>query len=360
MNETRSTHRRDRIKGRFAVVLCLMMVVGLLPLAAFAVPTTVTDAAAMYVNSATISLTPACSYRLDGGPTVAATTSVTTSVYGAHVLELDATWKPVSATEATRLVMTIPFFVDDDVAPIVACDAVASYVMTASITVTATDNFNGSGIDSLYYRVDGGNLVQVVSPASITATRLLIARLPKVAAATAPPLTTFDQTPPHMDYGPCGLCHELAGPGPEPTSTPAPVGTKTFVVTGVGAHTVEYWATDIARNESVHATRTFAVGTVPTRLSIRSNHSSTTRYHTISLYGWLKPGLPLGSHVVVQAKKPGSSTWVTLSTRHTSATGYWSYPYKVRIRGSYYFRAKFAGSVGFGSVKSSSVKVSVK
>lgn len=359
MNETRSTHRHGRTKARLAAVLCLLLVVGLLPMAAFAVPATVTDVQPTYLNSATISLTPACTYKLDAGPTVGPATSVTTSVYGPHVLALNTTWKD-AATGTTQTVMTIPFFVDDDVAPDVTCDAAASYVMTASITVTATDNFNGSGVDSLYYRVDGGNLVQVVSPASAASAKLLFARLPKIAVITPPPLTTYDQTPPHGDYGACGMCHELVGPGPEPTSTPAPAGTKTFVVTGVGSHTVEYWAQDIARNASAHVTKTFTIAKQSTTLTIKSNHSSTTRNHTIVLSGSLKPGLPANQHVVVQWRKSGSSVWRGLSTRHTSATGAYSYSYKVTSKGKFYFRATYSGSAAFAAKTSSSVAVNVK
>lgn len=359
MNETRSTHRHGRTKARLAAVLCLLLVVGLLPMAAFAVPATITDAQTMYLNSATITLTPACTYKLDAGQTVGPATSVTTSIYGPHELALNTTWKDM-ATGTTQTVMTIPFFVDDDVAPDVTCNAAASYVMAASITVTATDNFNGSGVDSLYYRVDGGNLVQVVSPAAATAAKVFFARLPKIAALTPPPLTTFDQTAPHGDYGACGICHELAAPGPEPTSTPAPAGTKTFAVTGVGSHTVEYWAQDIARNASAHVTKTFTIGKQSTTLTIKSDHLSTRRSHRIVLSGSLKPGLPASTHVVIQWRKSGSSVWRGLSTRHTSATGAYSFSYRATSRGVFYFRARFAGSAAFAAKTSRSVRVRVK
>jgi hypothetical protein len=156
------------------------------------------------------------------------------------------------------------------------------------------------------------------------------------------------------------MCHELAAPGPEPTSTPAPAGTKTFVVTGVGSHTVEYWAQDIARNASAHVTKTFTIGKQSTTLTIKSNHSSTTHNHTIVLSGSLKPGLPANTHVVLQWRKSGSSVWRGLSTRHTSASGAYSFSYKATSRGTFYFRATFAGSSAFAAKTSSSVGVRVK
>ncbi len=362
MNETRSTHRHGRTKARLAAVLCLLLVVGLLPMAAFAVPATITDAQAMYLNSATIKLTPACTYKLDGGQTVGPATSVTTSIYGPHELALNTIWKDM-ATGTTQTVMTIPFFVDDDVAPDVTCDAAASYVMAASITVTATDNFNGSGVDSLYYRVDGGNLVQVVSPAAATAAKVLFARLPKVAALTPPPLTTFDQTPPHGDYGACGMCHELVGPGPEPTSTPAPAGTKTFAVTGVGSHTVEYWAQDIARNSSVHVTKTFTIGAdaptqLATSLGIVASRTSVPRGTRVYFHGVIKPNMPNGTHIGFYVRKSTSSVWHLVSTRHSFGSRQWNYYYHPgAAHGTYYIRVKYSGNSAFAASTSKTIKV---
>ena len=384
MNETRSTHRRGRISGRLAVVLCLLLVVAVLPLAAAsATPATLTDAQAAYINSATITLTPACSYRLDGGPVMDATTAVTTSVYGSHVLSLNTTWKDYP-TGTTQTVMTIPFYVDDDVLPAITCDAAASYVTTSPVTMTltATDNFNGSDIDSVYYRIDGGNLVQVVSNASNAATQLLISRLPQVVAAKLVAVDPNSALPtPHLGGAAtpdqCVNCHDIIGTTPEPTSTPEPTGTpvphglrKVVTVTGLGTHTIEYWAADIARNASAHVTKTFTitapvvpvVPVVPaaTTLTIKSNHASTYRSHTIVLSGSLKPGVPLNSNVLLQYKKPGTTPWVTLSTRHTSSTGAWSYSYKVTKKGSYYFRAVYLGTSAFMPKTSSWIRVSVK
>ena len=175
------------------------------------------------MNSASITLSPAWAYQLDSGAAVA-TTTVTTGVYGPHVL---AFWSK-DASGTTQTVMKIPFFVDDDVVPAVVCNAAASYVTTATITMTATDNFHGSGVDCLCYRVDGG-AYQVLSPASAAATKLLVSRLAKVQVAPTaidPPVDPT-QPAPHIDRGPCTSCHDLITVTPEPTSTPDPTSTPT-------------------------------------------------------------------------------------------------------------------------------------
>jgi hypothetical protein len=369
MNETRSMHRRGRTRARLAVVLCLMLAVGLLPTAAFAAPRTDSNVAAEYLNSAIITLSAtganATYCQLDAGD-VEATTSVATGVYGAHVLKFWST----DVGGNVEPTVTAPFFVDEDQAPSVACNVQPSYTLTATIDATVTDNFNGSGVDSLYYRIDNGNYVQVVAPASTAATKLFIARLPQVKVASLPPVHITDPLPASHDQNPgdCSVCHEIIQPTPEPTSTPVPTSTptpggglhKTITVTGVGTHTIEYWAQDIARNASAHIVSTFVIAKQTTTLSIKSNHSSVRRNRSVVLSGSLRPGLPVNTHVTVQMRKPGSHTWVTVSTRHTSTSGAWSYSRKLTAKGKYYFRARYAGSAIFAAKISSSVGVTAK
>src|SRR5450756_1279016 len=229
MNDTRSTNRGRRILVRIAVVLCLLLAAGVLPMAAFAAPTTVSDVEATYLNTATINLmaTPPIAKtfnQLDDGA-VAEGASATTSIYGAHVLKFWST--DTSGVEAT---VTAPFFVDDSVLPVVGSDCEASYTTTATIELTATDNFNGSGVDFLCYRVDGGAISTVFPPASVQAAKLLFAGIAaiKVSGVQAMPPVDPSKTPPHVDRGACVNCHALitptATPTPTPTGTPAPAG----------------------------------------------------------------------------------------------------------------------------------------
>jgi hypothetical protein len=354
MNETRSTHRRGRISGRLAVVLCLALFIGLLPMAAFAVPSTVTDARSMYINSATINLTPARAYTLDGGWTIGAAPSVTTSVYGPHVLRVFAPWKSYSLG-TTQTVTEIPFFVDEDVRPVVTSNAATSYVTTATITISATDNFNGSGVDSLYYRIDGGNIVQVVAPAGAAATKALIASLPKVQGMAAPPLSTYDQDPPHADWGACLNCHELSGPTPEPTGTPVP-GTRTFSLTALGAHTVEYWANDVARNESVHVTKSFtivaptppAVVRLPTTTTLKCSAKTIRHGSYVTLTAQLLGGSDYtDEYLNFEVIGSGLLHYKVYKTVKVSSTGVAVYRYKISSAGTRYHRVRFLGSAKY-------------
>ena len=374
MNETRSTHRRGRTSGRLAVVLCLLLVVALLPAAASAIPGTVTDANSMYLNSATITLSPACSYALDGGPLMGAATSVTTPVYGAHVLALNTLWKS-NSTGTTQTVMTIPFFVDDNVVPNVTCNAAASYVSTAAITMTATDNFNGSDIDCLYYRVDGGKLVQVVSSASNRATELSIARLPVVKIAKLVAVDPSLPVPSGHAGGPatpeqCVNCHDIISTNPEPTSTPEPTGTpvphgllKTITVTGVGTHTLEYWAMDIARNESAHVTKTFAVTapapvSVATKVTMNVNLTSLSLGRSAHFFGVIAPNMSNGTPISFLVRKAGQTKWTrAVPYARTYSAHHWSFYYHPGTRGTYYFKVKFSATASFLGCTSRTVTV---
>ena len=265
MNDTRSTNRGRRILVRIAVVLCLLLAAGVLPMAAFAAPTTVSDVEATYLNTATINLmaTPPIAKtfnQLDDGA-VAEGASATTSIYGAHVLKFWST--DTSGVEAT---VTAPFFVDDSVLPVVASDCEASYTTTATIELTATDNFNGSGVDFLCYRVDGGAISTVFPPASVQAAKLLFAGIAAIKVSGVQAMAPVDpsQLPPHVDRGACVNCHVLITPTPTPTTptgTPAPEGSVSskVVVTGAGTHTIEYWAQDIARNATTPVVKTLAI-----------------------------------------------------------------------------------------------------
>lgn len=363
MNDKRSAYHGGRIMGRIAVAFCLMSAAVLLPLFAFGAPRTISDVSATYLNSASITLSAtganATFCQLDSGAAVA-TTTVTTGVYGPHVL---AFWSK-DASGVVEATIKAPFFIDEDVAPTFVCDARDSYVVTATITMTATDNFHGSGVDFVCYRVDGGAYQTVLSPASAAATKLLVSRLAKVQVAPTaidPPVDPT-QPAPHIDRGPCTSCHDLITVTPEPTSTPEPVITlsPSVTVTGIGAHTLEYWAQDMARNATARVTVDFVIVKQATSLSIKTNHGTITRNHSVTLSGSLRPGLPASTHVVVQMRKPGSSKWVSVSTRHTSSTGAWSFTRKLTAHGKYYFRATYAGSSTFGSKTSSSVHVHSK
>ena len=54
--------------------------------------------------------------------------------------------------------------------------------------------------------------------------------------------------------------------------------------------------------------------------------------------------MPNGTDVRLYVKKPGSHTWVRLSTRETFSGHKWSYNYRLASRGTYYFKVVFAAT----------------
>ncbi|HEX9093776.1 MAG TPA: IPT/TIG domain-containing protein [Coriobacteriia bacterium] len=85
-----------------------------------------------------------------------------------------------------------------------------------------------------------------------------------------------------------------------------------------------------------------------TSLSMFSNASSVRYPRPFVLSGVLAPGAQ-GDPVVVEVRKPGSARWSYSSARLVYAAaatggGAWWYRYTPRLRGAYYFRARFAGS----------------
>jgi hypothetical protein len=99
-----------------------------------------------------------------------------------------------------------------------------------------------------------------------------------------------------------------------------------------------------------------------TSLTIAS--SRTTIYHgwTVKYSGTIKPNMPNGTHVIVEIRKSGSSTWSTLATVHTYSSHHWTYSYHTHTRhpGTYYVRARYAGSSSYMPASSASKKMILK
>jgi len=106
----------------------------------------------------------------------------------------------------------------------------------------------------------------------------------------------------------------------------------------------------------IHRARTDS----PTALSITSNHTTVVHKHSIAFSGHIASSQPKNTHVKVYAKKPGSSTWTYLSTRHTTSTHHWSYSYAPSSKGTWYFQVRFAGTSTSAAGTSSDRRVTVK
>jgi hypothetical protein len=144
-------------------------------------------------------------------------------------------------------------------------------------------------------------------------------------------------------------------------------GSAVTAVPGSGYHFVAWndGVTVAARTDTnVRADLTvaaaFARNPLATKVTITSNRTSVTHKRPVVLSGTISSTQPKNTHVVVYAKKPGSSTWVKLATRSTTSTHRWSYTYSPATKGTWYFQVRFAGTAKYAASTSSSRKVTVK
>jgi len=254
-------------------------------------PITTSDAEASYVGSAVIHLDPTDNvgvknvfYILDGGTQVSGNYTISISGVGSHTLEfwaVDFADNVEDPHKTATFEITAPPVIDS-IAPVTTSDAKTSYVGTATIKLSATDNI---GVTGTYYRLDGG--------AQVPGTTVTVS---SVGAHT---LEFWSQ--------------DAAG-NPETHKT------ASFTVAAVPALPVA------------------------TTLSLKSSSTSTRRNKYITLTSTLKGGVPAGSHVRYQARYPGKKSYSILtSTRDVSASGIASYRYKLTKKGTYYFQSRFLG-----------------
>ena len=250
-------------------------------------PTTTSSAVATYSNSAAITLFPSDNsggsgvahtyYTLDGGAQTEGT-AINVATYGSHTIVF---WSVDNAGNVESP-HTAVFFINDTIPPSTTSNAGPTYVGTALITLTASDNAGGSGLAHTYHVLDGGAQTEGTSVS----------------------------------------------------------------VSGLGPHTLAFWSVDNAGNvEGQHiAAFTVNAGLVSSALTISASPSSVRLPAPFVLSGTLAPAIA-GDHMAVYVKKPGSARWSYSSARLTyGALGnLWWYRYTPVLRGTYQFQAKFAG-----------------
>jgi hypothetical protein len=187
-----------------------------------------------------------------------------------------------------------------------------------------------------------------------------------VTVDTIAPVTISDAESAYISKAAIKLWANDSGVGVEDTHyrlDGGPIVAGTNVTTSVlGDHTLTFWSDDELGNVEVANVVTFKVS-VPTKLSITSNRTYATSGQTVAFSGTISPTVPNGTHVVVQRRKAGSSTWTTLSTRNTFSGHHWSYGYKVPkslSHGTYYFRVKYVGSSKYLASHSASRKIVIR
>ncbi len=113
-------------------------------------------------------------------------------------------------------------------------------------------------------------------------------------------------------------------------------------------------------------TATVSVIKTTTRLSIARSASAITLGRSVSLSGELERSPFTADHdltgasVRIQARRPGTTTWTTLTTKTTNSDGRYAYAYKPNRRGTWLFRATYGGSSVYASATSPSISVVVR
>jgi hypothetical protein len=130
------------------------------------------------------------------------------------------------------------------------------------------------------------------------------------------------------------------------TATSYTLYTGPVKVTKWGDHTLYYYSVDKLGNTEVSQHVHFSMRN-PTAVSISSSPASTSRRHAVTISGYLTPGAH-NDHILVQYQKPGSSKWysvtVHVGTVYSGSRGKWSYRYTPSVRGTYHFKASYAGT----------------
>ncbi|MCL2503163.1 MAG: cell wall-binding repeat-containing protein [Coriobacteriia bacterium] len=294
-------------------------------------PVSSSDAKASYDTSAIIAITATdevggsgvgfITYILNGlEPTTAAgdTAAVTVEECGDYTLEFFAT-DIAGNVEATQ---SVTFTIRDVTAPVSSSDAKASYTTSATVTITATDEVGGSGVDFITYSVNGSMpttvaggtaAVSVSIPDSHAHTYTLEFFATDIAGnAEATQSVTFtvvpapDVTSPVSDSDAAGSYDTSATititavdaivvgesssgvgfitysvNGSEPTTVAGD--TAAVTVEECGDYTLEFFATDIAGNAEATNTATFTVRDVTAPVSDTDVKPSYTTSATVTI-----------------------------------------------------------------------------
>jgi len=280
------------------------------------VPVTTSDAKSMYYNSAcTITLAPTdvkgsgvlvTQYSLDGADSVEGTSVVCNEV-GDHTLSFYSSDVDRNVEVAKMVTFTVSASAapgSDILAPISTSDAKATYATSpASINVKSTDEVDGSGMGTLFYKVDGGATQSVVKPLAVKSVHAAVSAGTPITPTIEAPAGHYATGTPTTNPGGCS-CHTTIVAAPEINSTavapadhstlactdchtvtapPVPVGdslTTKVTVIGNGAHTLEFWGMDAASNtETPHHTASFTIGSSTTPV-VSTRVSGPNRYAT--------------------------------------------------------------------------------
>lgn len=284
-----------------------------------------------YGTNITFNMTPNTGYRVadvlvDGTSVGAVSTYTFTNATANHTISVRYSAQPVVTSSVTGG--------NGSISPLGA----QTVTYGSNITFNMTPNAGYHVVDVL---VDG---VSVGAVTTHTFTNVTANHTISVSFA----INSFTITP------------SVTGPGsmtPGTVQTVPSGGTSTFVMnpttgnrvidvavdgTSVGA-VYNYTFTNVTANHTILAT--FAPK-IAMRITFYASARSVSRGTSFTTYGYLRPvGAPAGTPIQIQVQVPGSTTWQTVATVGTDATGKFSRRTTLSRRGTYKFRAYFAGDL---------------
>ncbi len=285
----------------------------------------------------------------------------------------------------------------DATPPTTYTDVNATYMDTATISLTAYDNEGGSGVDKTYYRIDEAGAFVVGLSATVStvgnhtiefysvdlagnteatqSARFKVesesATIDQIAPTTTSNVRTSYPTSPARitvtaadnpgGTGVAAVNYRVDGGA---VITGASTSTVVVSIAGSGgaSHSLKFWAVDVAGNIGVEHTVSFTIGVAPApRLKISCSRASARIGQTLVLSGVGTPNARMARRrISVMAKMPGRA-WSTVGSRILSARATWSYAYRLKWgmpKGVYQFKVTYSST---GKRYSSRVlKVTVK
>ena len=97
-----------------------------------------------------------------------------------------------------------------------------------------------------------------------------------------------------------------------------------------------------------------------TSILMKASVASLAHGHAVKLRAALAGDVPAGTKLALQVKAPGAKSYKTIASVGVSALGNASKAFTLTKKGSYSFRARYAGDSNFGASVSSAVKVTAK
>jgi photosystem II stability/assembly factor-like uncharacterized protein len=274
---------------------------------------------------------------------------------------------------------TESFFVDL-ADPVTTSNAAALYYKAGTITLTPSDpgGAGASGVARTLYSVDDGvetSGTSVAVPMTHGTHHIDFHSVDKAGRVESTKTSTFevseDNAPPFTTPAAAVAAYytssasislvatDNGGSGVAQTYYRLDTGAWTpgtsVTTTKSGAHTLYFRSVDVAGNSEADQHVDFTVR-IATGVSITSNHTSIVHRHPVAFSGHISSNRPHNTHVEVWVKRPGSSVYVRLSTRHSTSSHHWSYTYSPSTKGTWYFQARYGGSPTYWAPSTSSTR----